>query len=89
MIIKLLGFLDLMSGIILALLHFNIISWNIAFGFALYLIFKGIIFKADFMSLFDLLMGVYMVLMLFGIRTFISFIFLGYSAYKTIISFFF
>jgi len=88
MIVRLLGVLDFLSGIIMVLLHFGIIPWNVAFGFALYLILKGIVFKSDFMSLFDLLMGVYMILMLFGIRTFITYIFAGYSLYKLFVSMF-
>jgi hypothetical protein len=88
MILRLLGFMDFIAGVVMVLLNFHLVSWSVAFGFALYLIFKGIMFKSDFMSMFDLLMGVYMILMLFGIRTFITYLFVAYSVYKVVISMF-
>jgi len=77
---------DLLSGIFLLLLHFDFIPWRAAFGFAMYLIIKGYLFKADFLSMVDLLMGVYMILAMFGIKTFFVYIFFAYVIYKFLIS---
>jgi len=81
------GLLDALSGIFLMLLHFDLISWRVSFGLAVYLIAKGYLFKADFLSLIDLLMGVYMIMAMFGIKTFLVYIFFAYTLYKVIISF--
>jgi len=87
MIAKLMGLLDLLSGVYLLLLHFGFVSWRAAFGFAFYMIAKGYLFKADFLSLIDLLMGVYMILAMFGIKTFLAYVFFAYIVYKFFISF--
>ena len=53
----------------------------------LYLVIKGIIFIADPFSILDIMMALYLILLLFGISTFITWIFLLYIGYKIIISF--
>ncbi len=79
--------LDALSGIFLLLLHFDLLSWRVGFGLAVYLLAKGYLFKADFLSLIDLLMGVYMIMAMFGIKTFLVYIFFAYTIYKVAISF--
>ncbi len=82
----LLSILDFLSGLFMLLLHFDIIGWRAAFGFAIYLITKGIAFRFEFLSIIDLLMGIYLIFMFFGIKTFLIYVFLAYVVYKLVIS---
>ncbi len=65
MIIKLLGFMDLLAGIILLLNIFIDIKPLILILFGIYLIVKGITFWGDVLSVVDLIIGLYLFLNLF------------------------
>ncbi len=82
---------DLIALVSLSLAHFNsVVAWGPVLFSAVYLIGKFLIFK-DFMSFIDLLAGIYLLLVaVFGISTFLYYIFLGWFLYKlmfTIIKF--
>jgi hypothetical protein len=86
MIAFFLSLLDVLSGIFMLLLHFDLIGWRPAFGFSIYLIAKGIAFRGEFLSIIDLLMGLYLIFMFFGVKTFLVYVFFAYTIYKATIS---
>lgn len=89
MIIKLFGLFDLLSGVLLLLAHFsegfNTIS-RMSIGFIMYLFIKAYMFKGDFASFIDFLTGIYFVMILFGIKTFLTYIFALYLFQKAYFS---
>ncbi len=87
MIIKFLGFLDLMVAGILLLLHFGLVGWNLALFAFVYLALKAIIFFGDLASILDAITGVYIILLLFGIHTKLTYVFIAYMVQKAVFSF--
>ncbi len=69
MILLLLGFLDLISGVVLLILKFKIFS--LAWFFALYLIIKLLIF-VDFTSTVDFFSGILIILAIYGFYPFVT-----------------
>jgi len=70
------------------LTHFGVLdSWRILFSGAVYLIGKGFMFQGSFLSILDIVCGVYLLLMLLGVRSFIDYIVFGYLIYKVLIYF--
>ena len=64
--IKILGFLDFLSSVLLIISYFNIpIPKKVLIFFAVYLIIKAIIFLQYFASWIDLLAGILVVLIIF------------------------
>ncbi|RJQ17610.1 hypothetical protein C4573_01370 [Candidatus Woesearchaeota archaeon] len=61
--------------------------WRILTVCAAVLILKGIAFKGEFMSVVDLIFGVYIILMIFGARWFISYLLMFWLAYKIFFAF--
>lgn len=84
--IKFFGILDLATGIVIVLLQWSLISWNISFAFAAYIFIKGFIFKDSVASYLDMAAGLYMILMFFGLKIFIAYLFAVYLAQKGIFS---
>ena len=64
-LIKFFGIMDFLAGLILGLTLLGLIPFRIVLGFALYLFFKGFVFKGDFMSFVDMITGVILILMYF------------------------
>ena len=86
MLAFLLGLFDVLTGIFMLLLHYDATGWRAVFGFAMYMILKGIAFRFEFLSIIDLLMGIYIILMFFGVKTFLVYVFFAYIMYKAVIS---
>ena len=86
MLIWILNALDFIVAINIVALHFGFLQ-NLAIFSIIYLILKGIIFIVDPFSIIDIIIGVYMILLLFGISTFLTWLFLSYLLYKIVISF--
>lgn len=84
--IKFFGIADLLTAAVIVLLQFSLISWNIAFAFAAYIVVKGIIFKGSIASYLDIASGLYMVLMFFGLKIFLAYVVAAYLAQKGILS---
>ncbi|MFW6282439.1 MAG: hypothetical protein ACOC1P_00095 [Minisyncoccales bacterium] len=61
----LLGFIDILSGLCLVLLPSHSVPARLAIGCSLYLIGKGYLFKGDFLSMLDLIIGILMLLLFF------------------------
>lgn len=87
MFVKLLGLVDFIAAIFMLLLHFNVVSWRVCIGIVFYLFFKAYMFKGDFNSILDFLVGVYLIMMLFGLRSVLDFVFIFYLGQKAFFSF--
>ena len=88
MIALLLGILDLVFALLMLLMHFDILTqWRIAFFGAVYWIGKGVIFRGSFLSVLDVIAGLYFLLVLSGVQTPLVFLFLGIMLYKFAVSF--
>ena len=86
MVVKLLGVMDLLSAVAVVLLHYDILGWRIGCLFVAYLIIKGWLFREDINSVMDILCGIYMFIMLFGLTTFISWVVALYLFQKAVFS---
>jgi len=64
-LLRLFGVMDLLAGLVLGLTLLGLIPFRIIIGFALYLFFKGYLFKGDFMSFIDMITGIILILMYF------------------------
>lgn len=85
MLIWIFNFLD--AIVVLALLggHFGFLEGLLIPCFV-YLVVKGIIFINDPFSILDLIIAVYLIILIFGISTFLTYIFALYMLYKIILS---
>lgn len=86
MIVKLMGFLDLMTAVMFLLLHYNIVRPAACIYFLFYLVVKAVAFWGDFASILDGLSAVYMVLMFLGLRYAITFVVVIYLGQKALFS---
>ncbi len=84
MIIWILLFLDLLALVSLSLAHFEIIfSLYLLLISATYLGIKGMVFFGEPMSIIDLVIAFYIILvMIFRIQTFVYYIILGWFIFK-------
>ena len=86
MVVKLLGIGDLLCAIVVVLLHYDLIGWRIGFLFVCYLLIKGWLFREDLNSILDILCGLYMFVMLFGLTTIVSWVVALYLFQKAVFS---
>lgn len=80
--------MDFAALVVLVLLHFDMVGWRIGFAFAFYLILKAVAFFGNIHSVIDGVIGLYMVLMLFGytsILTLVAAVYLLQKAFFSII----
>ena len=85
MIIKLFGFLDLLSAFLLILLKYGI-GETFAYFFAGYLILKGLLFFGGIKTLFDLAGGVLLILAAQGVYSLFYWIVILWLFQKSLIS---
>lgn len=88
MVVKLLGFLDLLAAVFLVLAQWDI-GLSIAGFFAFYIILKSLLFLGDWASLIDLLAGIYMLLVIYDVHSAFSLIFVLWLLQKSFFSLFF
>ncbi|MCX6711485.1 MAG: hypothetical protein NT139_00400 [Candidatus Woesearchaeota archaeon] len=81
MFLRLLGVLDVLSGVVLILLRFKIAT-SIAWFFAIYLIIKGLIFIVNLVSIFDIATGVVMIFAIYGSYNIITWLFVIWISQK-------
>lgn len=75
---------DILSYIIIILMHMQIIdSWRLPIFAALYLFTKAFVFR-DTMSILDGLVGIYAILLIFGLNFWFIYFVVAYLAYKII-----
>ncbi len=87
--LKGLGVMDLLASVITLLLHYEIhlVGWKIGLLCASYLIFKGVFFRTNIISLIDIIAGMYIVILfIFSIKTIASFIIAFYLFQKAVLS---
>jgi len=73
MLIRLLGAMDILSGIFLIMSHFGLTKY-LAFIFIIYLVLKGLIFLPDPASIGDIIIGFYMAIVVLGLHISITFV---------------
>jgi len=86
MLVLLLGIMDILAGLSLAILKFKV--FNLAWFFVGYLILKAIIFFNPFGSLMDVLSAIFIALAMFQIYNFLTWLFVLWLIQKGILSFF-
>ncbi len=87
MIVKLLGFFDLLTAVVLFLLHHNLVGWKIAVFAFVYLVLKAVIFFGDVMSIIDGITAIYIIILVLGLHTSLTYIFIIYLFQKAVFSF--
>jgi len=85
-LIWVLAILDGIVALTLLGLQFGLLQF-LAIPAAIYLFIKGLIFLVDPFSIIDIIIGIYIILMLFGLKIFLTYIFVLYFIYKIFISF--
>jgi hypothetical protein len=86
MLVKLLGFLDFASAIIIAFFYFGIMPVNILIGASLYLVLKAVIFFGDFVSILDGIVGILTILNILMHVGWITYVAVVYLIAKGLIS---
>ncbi len=82
MIFLVFQFLDLLTAFVLIGTEMGLVSNQILFYHASYLIGKAIWFFKDPFSWIDGIIGLYLISMIFGVRSFFSYVFAAYFVYK-------
>ena len=84
----LLTILDLLVAVSLVLTQIGLLdSVRILLTSVIYLAAKGYVFKGDLLSILDVVSALYIVLMMFGIRTFLAYFVVAYLMYKVVVYF--
>ena len=87
MVVKLMGVMDLMSAVAVIMLHYDfLMTWRIGLIFVAYLLIKGWVFREDINSMMDILCGAYVLVMLFGFATVVSWVVAAYLFQKACFS---
>ena len=87
MMFLVLGFIDVIVGALMLTTHLGFLNeWKLAVIGAGYLIGKGLVFRKSFLSIIDILAGVYFILIMLGVRTFLVYVFLIIMIYKFVTS---
>jgi len=82
-----LGFLDLLVAALMLATHLGFLNeWKIAMMVAAYLIGKGLMLRGSFLSVIDILAGIYFILLMLGVRTFLVYVFAIFLCYKFVTS---
>jgi len=83
----LMSFMDVVIAVIMIATHLDFLhQWRLAIMGSAYLIGKGILFKGNLLSFLDVLAGIYFLLLMFGLKTFLVYIFAGVMIYKFVVS---
>ena len=85
-ILKLMGVLDLVAVIVLVLLHYHIGTWRITLLFAIYLLIKAFMFRGNIQSYIDGGIGIYMIFLIFGLHSILTFVAAIYLLQKAVFS---
>lgn len=86
MFVKMLGVTDLLSAVIVILLHYDFLGWRWALAVSFYLIAKGWLFRESIISVVDILCGIYVFVMMFGLTTIVSWVVAVYLFQKACFS---
>lgn len=87
MVLKLLGLADLIVAAGILLIHYdNLNSWRIGLLFAGYLFLKGLAFRSSLQSYLDMMTGCFVIVLLFDVKTSLTFILTFYLFQKSVFS---
>jgi len=86
-VVWLLGFLDILTAVMLILGNFDLVSGKVVSAFVIYLFMKGLIFRGDVASFIDIAIAMYAVIMIFYPITIITIIASIYLLQKGVSSF--
>lgn len=81
------GGMDLLTAGAILLGQHGMVGARLMVVFAAYLCSKAFLFKGDLASLLDLLSGIYILFLIFGLNTFIAYLIAAYLAQKGVLSF--
>jgi len=87
-LVRIYGFLDVLAATVIIIMQFHSIAWRISVGLALYLIIKSLLYVRDVMSWVDLVVGIYMIILVWHGNLILTIIFSGYLAAKGLWSLF-
>jgi hypothetical protein len=75
---------DLLSIIAMLGMHYDFIpGWRFPFTLIMYLLIKGVVFFGDFLSIMDMVVALYMMIMLFfNVSWFLTWFAVAYLLYK-------
>ncbi len=79
--------MDLLAIAVMLLLHYSIGPWRLGLGFGLYLIFAAA-FRGNIHSMADGVIGVYIIILLLGVKSIVTFLAAVYLLQKAVASFF-
>ncbi len=86
-IFLLLGIADLVTAGLMLLMHLNVLhEWRLVIIGAVYLVGKGVMLRGSLLSILDILAGVYIVLLMLGLRTILVYVFILVLGYKFLVS---
>ncbi len=88
MIVKILGALDLLTGVMILLFQYDVIGIRLLISFIVYLLLKGLLFRMNFASFVDIVIAIYMIFMIFVPVAVLSYIAAIYLFQKGAVSFF-
>ncbi|MFA6073568.1 MAG: hypothetical protein WC758_05625 [Candidatus Woesearchaeota archaeon] len=86
LLVRILGFLDFLSGLMILLFQYDVIGTRLLMSFIAYLLIKGIVFRGDFASFIDTVIAIYMIFMIFLPITVLSYIAAIYLFQKSVTS---
>ena len=86
MIIKILGFMDLLTAVLAVFVHIGFLPGGILKLFIAYLLLKGIIFVRSFSSILDIVCAIYLIMMVFGFKSFFIYLVALYLFQKAVVS---
>ncbi len=87
MIVKFLGISDLISALLVLLIHYGVGNFRFPLIVSMYLLIKGFSFRKDFQSWIDIAIGVYIWFVFLGFATFLDYIIVLYLIQKGFVSF--
>jgi len=83
----LLGFIDVVIGALMLATHLGFLhDWKLTIMGVAYLVGKGVLLRGSFLSILDILAGIYFILILLEVRTFLVYVFLIIMVYKFVTS---
>ena len=88
MILKIMGLFDFVTALMFVLLHYGLLSSGTGMFGVAWLFFKAVICRGDVASFIDAAAGIYLLLIMAGFHTFLTYVFALYLLQKVVFSFF-
>jgi len=85
--LKILGFLDLITAVIVVFVQLGFLGPAVLKFFAVYLLIKGLLFIKSLSSVLDIACAAYLLLMIFGLKFILAYFVAVYLFQKAVVSF--